>query len=669
MSFIMKTLLCTVPDGALDSYHAYVPLIPRREDTRPPPFPLGVIRVLYSMEKEGHVGDIYDINNLRHTDEVIIKNLNEYKPDVVGLSGPLSHCYPHMKRIIKIVRDLFPKAWIVVGGNISASSHVLLHQTDTDICVVGDGEIAFNKLLNYIKLNPDRRQFNFSKLNEIKGLAFLDKQNEFHLTGYAEQIPAEEMEYADYDKLESGLKRFGGSGELIHEVFDDAAQLGNVFTLAIQESHKTPEILGIHEKIKNGKVARIQTSKGCVAKCTFCQRAIKGYRIFGPNLLESRLKELKEKYNVTCLSIDDENFGSNRRQAYECAKVLKKLDLYWSAEGARAKSISVEDLEFYKNNNILAIRYGIESGSQTILDVMEKKTTTEKVYEQIATCKRLGIATASEVFMLGMPGETRETVLETATFAARLRYLLEDNWNTEYPAWATAIPGTPLYEYAQQIGVIGKTFDEEEEYLIRTADEVEEHGILNYLNKTEFPIRELHYWLFLYRYAGKKAYVDEIYRQNKSVKNLLSQLYNKCIKAAFKDFAIDYRRKNIKNLNFRKKLSLLSTTTVKLLFSLSIPILPKFIFYRILKLLSDVEFNILEKKHRVKNGRQKYNLFVKSKLQSSESKDLIYSQDRITKTTRTIERSLRTIVRVNKEKINTTMSDKDLNLDLLAKQQ
>ena len=106
----MKTLLCSVPDGALDSHHAHNPLIPRGDDTRPPPMPLGIIRVLYTMEQQGHEGDIYDINNLRHTDEVIIKNLKEYNPDVVGLSGPLSHCYPHMKRISKIVRDVFLKA-------------------------------------------------------------------------------------------------------------------------------------------------------------------------------------------------------------------------------------------------------------------------------------------------------------------------------------------------------------------------------------------------------------------------------------------------------------------------------------------------------------------------------------------------------------------------------
>ncbi len=56
--------------------------------------------------------------------------------------------------------------------------------------------------------------------------------------------------------------------------------------------------------------------------------------------------------------------------------------------------------------------------------------------------------------MLGYPGESRKTALETAEYNAQLRYLLGNDWNTAYPAWATSIPGTPLYENSQQIGVI-----------------------------------------------------------------------------------------------------------------------------------------------------------------------------------------------------------------------
>ena len=90
---------------------------------------------------------------------------------------------------------------------------------------------------------------------------------------------------------------------------------------------------------------------------------------------------------------------------------MKKHGIYWSSQGARAASINVEDLKFYKEHNLIAIRYGIESGSQTILDIMEKKTTKEQVYEQIEACTRLGVATTSEAFMLGFPGETRQTTI------------------------------------------------------------------------------------------------------------------------------------------------------------------------------------------------------------------------------------------------------------------
>ena len=177
-------------------------------------------------------------------------------------------------------------------------------------------------------------------------------------------------------------------------------------------------------------------------------------------------------------------------QARECARLMKKHGIYWSSQGARAASINVEDLKFYKQNNLLAIRYGIESGSQTILDIMEKKTTTHQVYEQIEACTKLGVATTSEAFMLGFPGETRQTVIETSEYNGQLRFLLGNTWNTHYPAWATSIPGTPLYEYTQQIGVIGTTLDEEEEYLYRTSDTMEDRGILNYLNKTEYDIKK-----------------------------------------------------------------------------------------------------------------------------------------------------------------------------------
>ena len=127
----------------------------------------------------------------------------------------------------------------------------------------------------------------------------------------------------------------------------------------------------------------MQTARGCVARCTFCQRGTKGYRVYEPNNLESQIIELKEKYNVRALYLDDENSLSNRTQSYELARVLKKHDIYWKCEGVRVTSVTYEDLKFYKEHNMISIRFGIESGSQRILDIMEKKFTTKDVYTAI----------------------------------------------------------------------------------------------------------------------------------------------------------------------------------------------------------------------------------------------------------------------------------------------
>ena len=163
----MKTLLCSVPDGSLKdtlqpfAYKSYLPL--------------GALRILSWLEKSGHSSDIYDINFLRSSDEELIKNFKRTKPTVVGLSATLSHCYPNVKRIAKILRELFPDIWIVVGGHLTGSANVILNKTETDICVIGDGEVPFVKLLDYFKLYPTRRQLNYAELSQIKGLAFIDK--------------------------------------------------------------------------------------------------------------------------------------------------------------------------------------------------------------------------------------------------------------------------------------------------------------------------------------------------------------------------------------------------------------------------------------------------------------------------------------------------------------
>jgi radical SAM superfamily enzyme YgiQ (UPF0313 family) len=653
----MKILLCSIPDGSLEG--TLRSLLPRGNYMYPPQLPIGVLRISTWIEKNGYSADIYDINNLRPSDEELIKTFKRVKPTVVGLSATLSHCYPNVKRISKILRKLFPDIWIVVGGHLTGSSNVVLYKTETDICVVGDGEIPFLKLLDYFKLHPTRGQLDFAGLSQIKGLAFIDENNKLKVTGYAEQLPTSEMVYPDFDKHKLSLQKFGGNGELIHEFFEPIKDRGDHLSRLLPKLN--------YEKNENKRIAELETAKGCVARCTFCQRYTKGYKPYVNSELENQIIKLKEKYNVGALVLADENSLSNRVQSYEMARIFKKHDIYWRSI-ARVTSVTYEDLKFYKEHNMLAIRFGIESGSQKILDIMEKKFTLKTVYNAISNCKKLGVFSNTDQLMIGMPGETEETIIESAQFVASLRYLLEKDWNTENPYFAMAIPGTSLYEYCQQIGVIGKTLDEEEDYLIRVSEHKNTH-ILNYMNKTESSNKEVHYWHYLYKYASKKEYVDLIIKNNKSIRNRLSQINEKCIRGTFNGLIFDFniKKKFYKNKQLLHKMKWLTLLSIGFLLSLGAIFLPKAILFPIIRVYANLRFYSLEKNNKVKKGKQKHNFFMSQPVDSTNNFRL--TENKIAKANRQIDLSLRTIVTDNRKQMKAAITDEEKALQILAQGQ
>ncbi len=430
----MKILMCSVPVGPLDR------LVQSEQETWQP---VGILRVLSWMEKNGYSSDIYDIDNMKPSYEELIENFKRAKPTVVALSGILSHCYSNVKSISKILRELYPDVWIILGGNLSASSNIILGKTEVDICVVGDGEIPFVKLLDYFKLHPNRHKLDYTELHQIKGIAFTDENNQLKVTGYADQVPANELPYPNLDRLRAGIIKFGGNDELFHKMFQPIVR--SELSDANIGDQMYPEEEKLFEKHKNKKIARVHLSRGCVARCTFCQRATKGYRVYPLQHLESHIIELKKKYNVGCLHIYDENFGSNRQHSYEIARLIKKLDLFWAVQNARVTSFTHEDLKFYREHNLNFVQFGIESGSQKILDIIEKKVTLKNLYDTLSNCKKTHVGTNPENMLLGMPGETRQTVIESSKFTASLRHLLGMDWNVHGNPMVISIPCTPLY--------------------------------------------------------------------------------------------------------------------------------------------------------------------------------------------------------------------------------
>jgi radical SAM superfamily enzyme YgiQ (UPF0313 family) len=132
-------------------------------------------------------------------------------------------------------------------------------------------------------------------------------------------------------------------------------------------------------------------------RCTFCQRSTKGYQVKDIHSLEEHLAELRENYDVGFVQIVDENFGSDKKHAYEVAQAMHRQGMLWICGGVRCVSVREEDAEFYKVHGWCALKFGIESGSQTILDLMEKNFTVGNVHEAVkhcsATCTPIAVMT------------------------------------------------------------------------------------------------------------------------------------------------------------------------------------------------------------------------------------------------------------------------------------
>jgi radical SAM superfamily enzyme YgiQ (UPF0313 family) len=140
---------------------------------------------------------------------------------------------------------------------------------------------------------------------------------------------------------------------------------------------------------------------------------------------------------------DDDTFTAIQPRAREIAKELGKLGMTWSCN-ARA-NVNYETLKTMRDNGLRLLLVGYESGNQKILDQIKKGIRLEEARQFTADCKKLGI-TIHGTFILGLPGETRETIRETIEFAKEI-----DPFSIQV-SLAAPYPGTELYRQALENG-------------------------------------------------------------------------------------------------------------------------------------------------------------------------------------------------------------------------
>jgi hopanoid biosynthesis associated radical SAM protein HpnJ len=192
----------------------------------------------------------------------------------------------------------------------------------------------------------------------------------------------------------------------------------------------------------------LYTGRGCKSRCTFClwPQTIGGhrYRTRSPEVVAQEIATARSCFpQVKEFFFDDDTFTDDAERAEAIARLLGKLGVTWSCN-AKA-NVRRETLEVLRDNGLRLLLVGYETGSQKILVNIKKGVRIEAARRFTADCHKLGI-TIHGTFVLGLPGETRETIEETIRFAQEI------NPHTLQVSLAAAYPGTALYHQASENG-------------------------------------------------------------------------------------------------------------------------------------------------------------------------------------------------------------------------
>ncbi|MGH9304331.1 MAG: hopanoid biosynthesis associated radical SAM protein HpnJ, partial [Acidimicrobiales bacterium] len=192
----------------------------------------------------------------------------------------------------------------------------------------------------------------------------------------------------------------------------------------------------------------LYTGRGCRSRCTFClwPQTVGGHRYRTrsvDNVLEEAALIRRLFPQVKELFFDDDTFTDNRPRAEAIARGLARLGITWSCN-AKA-TVPRETLAVLKDNGLRLLLVGYESGNQQVLNNVKKGLKVERARRFARDCRDLGI-TVHGTFILGLPGETKESIRETIRFAR------EVNPHTLQVSVAAPYPGTELYSQAKENG-------------------------------------------------------------------------------------------------------------------------------------------------------------------------------------------------------------------------
>jgi radical SAM superfamily enzyme YgiQ (UPF0313 family) len=352
--------------------------------------PLSLSWVAAIARRAGHEVTLIDARTLNLSKEEVLEELKSFKPEVMGFMMT-TYMFPDTLEWIRYLKEEL-KIPVVIGGyNLRIYPKESLGHPEIEY---GVREHALETIPQLLAALEGKRS-----LEDVVGLVYKKK-------GVIKLNPVRPVVFENFPNPARDL--------LPNELYSEFPTERKNFTVMV-------------------------TSLGCPHSCTFCEAGRTAYNPRSALTVANEIQECYERYGIREIDIFDYDFTADRKRTIAiCRQIRKrKLDILWACRSR--VDIDRELLREMKEAGCGRIYYGLESGSQEILDRMNKGITLDQIRETIRHTKELGMK-ALGFFLIGAPGETKRTVKKTVRFAKEL--------NLDYVQFSKCLakPLTPLWK-------------------------------------------------------------------------------------------------------------------------------------------------------------------------------------------------------------------------------
>ncbi|RCK81523.1 MAG: Radical SAM domain protein [Candidatus Ozemobacter sibiricus] len=370
-----------------------------------PVIPLGLAYLAAALEAAGERVQVLDAWAERFSLPDLERWLARHGPwGLIGVTI-MAPTWEVGRETVQAIRRQVPGGAIIIGGTYPSAlpEDAMAACAEIDFAAIGEGDQLIVDLVRSLRTGTPA-------LSAIPGLVY---------------------------RTPTGIRRNPGRGLVRH--LDHLPMLAwHLFPLKRYIPHPPYRLLR--------SFATLITSRGCPFHCIYCTKAVSGsdFRVQGvPRILEE-LRHLSRTYGIKQVHFYDDDFPRPRHRLLEFCRTLRQsgLPLLWSCV-ARVDSVDEEVVREMKAAGCWLIAFGVESGSQAILDRALKGYTLAQVRRAFAVTRQAGLQTLG-YFMAGLPGETRETLEQTVRLSLEL--------DPDYVSWSiTALyPGSRLHEQARE---------------------------------------------------------------------------------------------------------------------------------------------------------------------------------------------------------------------------